>query len=233
MTDADAAAAIERIRSRRTRIDDPHHWRLSDSVVDTLVYLQRYSSGVPAWVAEADLEDAITLRLRLWWIGEQAECWVLESAHRRRVPFQRLGPRLGIRSRQGVHDRLRLVRLKLAMLTGEPSRVPESSNDQRQRVSEADWLDSRRQQVLAVARRALDLRDAGNVEAEEWLDEVARVVADGVVTPGGFQCLHFAMIELGSNGGESEADDPRLPALRKLWSQLYQQFLHAQTSFER
>lgn len=228
MTAPDAAAAIERIRSRRVRIDDPHLWRLSDSVVDTLLYLQRYSAGVAAWVAEADLEDAITLRLRLWWIGEQAECWVLESAHKQHVPFQRLGPRLGIRSRQGVHDRLRLARRKLARLTGEPSRVPERADDQRRRGSEADWLGSRRQQVLAVARLALDLRVLGDSEAQEWLDEVARDVADDVVTPGSFQCLRFAVIELVSGSGEVGPQDPRLPALRELWSQLYQQFLSTQ-----
>jgi hypothetical protein len=96
-----AAAAIERITDRRQRIDDPNAWRLSDDPAQVLDYLRRYSTDVPAWVAEADVLDGLELRLRLWWLGEVAELWLLEQAQRLGVPPRRVGARLGCQQPAG------------------------------------------------------------------------------------------------------------------------------------
>ncbi len=219
---ADATAAIEGIAARRAQIDDPNAWRLSDDPLEVLTYLRRYSTGVPAWVAKADVLDGITLRLRLWWLGEEAELWLLERARRLSLPPRLIGPRLGITSRQGVHDRLRLAREKLERLTGTPDPALNPGPDQEQRVAEQAWLRQERVAILGIATDALEYRALADEEAADWLLDVARDLRDQVVTPGSLQTLRFALAELESSTGLMDLDGSH-PARRLLrrWSELY------------
>jgi hypothetical protein len=220
VTAADAQAAIGRIAARRARIDDPNAWRLSDDPAEVLVYLQRYSTDVPRWVAEADVLDGLTLRLRLWWLGEEAELWLLERAQRLGLAPRFVGPRLGIATRQGVHDRRRLAREKVARLRGEPPR--ELPVDGHIPDAEQEWLDAHRAEILHIAREAVGRRGLADDEAAEWLADVARDVRDGLVTPGSVQTLRFALVELAGSAAVRDADDgDPVHDLLARWARLY------------
>lgn len=212
-------AAVARIRERRERIDDPQVWRLSDDLLDVLAYLRRYSSGVPRWVAEADVLDGLTLRLRLWWLGEEAELWLLHAARRAQVPPAAVGARLGVGTRQGVHDRLRLAREKIAVLRGEPATAHPGPSvpDAEQR-----WLREHGGVLRGIAVDALAFRDLASEEAADWLADVARDVREGVLTPGSVQVLRFAMAELSvSPLVESTAADHPIRALLARWDRVW------------
>lgn len=218
----EALAAIERIRARRTEIDDPNLWRLSDEPVDVLAFLRRYSSGVPRWVAQADVLDGLTLRLRVWWLGEEAELWLLEAARRVGVPPNQVGRRLGVSSRQGVHDRLRLARGKLERLTGEPHPSFDPARSADEREVERAWLQAHRAEIRTMATEAVGFRELADDDAAEWLADVAQDLRDGAVTPGSFQTLRFALAELAVSSAalETDADHP-LRELLLRWARLY------------
>lgn len=212
-------AALARIRARRVQIDDPHVWRLSDDLLDALAYLRRYSSGVPRWVAEADVIDGLTLRLRLWWLGEEAELWLLQAARRARVSPLEVGDRLGIGTRQGVHDRLRLARVKIAVLRGEPATA-----DAGPAVPDAEqlWLREHGGVLRGLAVDALGFRDLASEEAADWLADVARDVREGALTPGSVQVLRFAVAELAvSPLVESAAADHQVRGLLARWDEVW------------
>ena len=215
----EAMAAIARIRERRERIDDPQVWRMSEDLVDVLSYLRRYSRDVPRWVAEADVIDGLTLRLRLWWLGEEAEVWLLQAARRANVAPAEVGRRLGIGTRQGVHDRLRLALRKVAVLRGDPApAAPVSGADDADQV----WLSEHSGAVREVAGHALRFGDLASDEAAEWLADVARDVRDGAMTPGSVQVLRFALAELAvSPGVESAAADHPVHALLARWDEIW------------
>lgn len=212
-------AAVARIRERRERIDDPQVWRLSDDLLDVLAYLRRYSSGVPRWVAEADVIDGLTLRLRLWWLGEEAELWLLQAARRANVAPAQVAHRLGIGTRQGVHDRLRLARSKMAVLRGEPDTagVGPGVADAEQR-----WLREQRSVLRGIAVESLGFRDLASDEAADWLADVSRDVREGVVTPGSVRVLRFALAELAvSPLIESSAADHPVRGLLARWDKIW------------
>lgn len=204
---ADAAAAVDRIAGRRRAIDDPHLWRMGDQPHEVLDYLRRYSSGVPADVAQADVLDGLTLKVRLWWIAEESEWWLLERSRRLGVGPTAVGRVLGVRTRQGVHDRLRLARHKAALLEREPSResLPVGRGRDGTRSAQLQWLSAHRGAVQDLARRAVAFRDvAGDVLADDLVD-VARDLADDALTPGSLQVLRFALIELAADGSVEQA----------------------------
>lgn len=80
---------MARIAARRRDIDDTNAWQLTDNLLETLSYLRKFSAGIPSAVAEADVVDGLTLRLRLWWMGEEAEWWLLERARRLKIPAKK------------------------------------------------------------------------------------------------------------------------------------------------
>jgi hypothetical protein len=224
VTDADAQAAIARIVERRTHIDDPHAWRLSDDPAEVLLYLRKYSGDIPVAVARADVHDAIVLRLRLYWLGEEAELWLLERAGRVGVPLSELGPALGVATRQAVHERLRLARRKKELFSGQPDPGLVSARDQEKHGTERVWLDQHREEVLALSADAVAHRHLGTDDAREWIDEVARDLVESAVTPGTFQTLRFALGDLATS--PRMLQDPPATAVQLLhrWSELYQDF---------
>jgi hypothetical protein len=222
VTAAEADAAIQRIIDRHRAVDDPDLWQLDRDPANVLVYLQRHRGGLPRSVIEADLLDGFVLRVRLWWLGEEAELWLLERAHRLQVPPRRIGKLLGVRSRQGVHDRLRLARAKIARLRGEAPMATLKGPDQDKHAREARWIDRHRSEVLAVAQALVAHRDLLDVETAEWVVEIARDLRDDVVTPGSVQLIRFALADLASSAVFNElAIDHDLRAADTSWSALY------------
>lgn len=224
VTAAAAQAAIARIVERRARIDDPHAWRLSDDPAEVLLYLRKYSSGIPAAVAQADVHDAVVLRQRLYWLGEEAELWLLERASRFGVPLSALAPALGVATRQAVHQRLRLAQRKREVFSGQPHPGVVGARDQEERSTERAWLDRHREEVLALSAEAVAHRHLGTLDAQEWLDEVARDVKESAVTPGNFQTLRIALGDLATSPAVLEDPPATVVQLLKRWSQLYEDF---------
>ena len=217
-----AAAAIDRIAERRRQVDDPNAWRLSEDPADVLAYLRSYSREMPAWVLEADVLDGLELRLRLWWLGEVAESWLLEQADRLGLPPRLVGGRLGVSSRQGVHDRRRAARQKVARLRGEPVGDARRPADQGKRDRETEWLQRHRADLLAIAEVAVGHAELGDAEAAEWLIEVARDLREAVLTPGSLQLLRFALVALAASPEvEHLTDHHPLSQAFSRWSQLF------------
>jgi hypothetical protein len=221
VTAADAQAAIERIAKRRRQIDDPNAWRLSDDPAEVLVYLRKYSGGVPRSVGEQDVLDGLTLSLRLWWLSAEAELWLLERGERLGVSRSHVGRRLGVNSRQGVPDRLRLAREKVSRLLGAPRGLLDQRADQHDQDEQA-WLAAHRTEILEISMEAVSHRNLANDEAAEWLVDVARDWQERAVTPGSVQVLRFALAELEASPAAG-AVDPGHPLRRLLlrWSRLY------------
>lgn len=220
---ADAADAIARIRKRREGIDDPQRWRLADDAAEVLAYLRKYSAGIPDEVARADLEDGLVLRWRLWWLGEEAELWLLEMARRRRMPLAKVAPLFGLASRQAVHGRLQMLRRKLAEAAGRPEPLRPRDRDEHEAAGE--WLAEHAGEVLAAAAAVVEHRALGDESVQEWLDDVAHDVDAGVVTPGVVQVLRFGADDLASSPGAlAAAPDHPVHAALDGWHQLYDRY---------
>lgn len=197
VTSADADAAVQRIINRHREVDDPELWKFEEDPAAVLQFLQRHRGGLPPWVVEQDLLDGLVLRVRLWWMGEEAELWLLERAHRLEVPSRLVGRALGVRSRQGVHDRLRLARRKIARLRGEPERrSADDPPDQTLRAAETRWLRSRHEEILDIAAVVVAHCHLLDDEQAEWVAEIARDQRGEIVTPGSVQVLRFAIADL-------------------------------------
>lgn len=222
VSDDDAVQAVARIAARRREIDDPHLWRLTEDPLETLTYLRMYSGGVPRHVAEADLLDGLTLRLRLWWEGEGAELWLLERARSLGVPPRLIGSRLGITTRQGVHGRLRLARAKMQVRPGAPHPGLQPQAEHPTRDAEAAWLHRNRMALRDIAATAVAHRDLADEEAADWLLDVARDLRDSALTPGSLQVLRFALaeVEISAAVASLSLDHPLLKMLER-WSLLY------------
>lgn len=121
VTAADAADAIRRITDRHRDANDPGQHLLTDDPRDVLRFLR--GCGTKRLRSDAgrhDLEDALTLRLFLWWEGQDAEQWCLEAVETLRAGQRpdgvtvglrrRAGAVLGVGTGQGVVDRLDRLR---------------------------------------------------------------------------------------------------------------------------
>jgi hypothetical protein len=225
VTADEASAAVARIAARRRTIDDQSAWRMGEDPHDVLVYLRRYSGGVPREVAEADVLDGLVLKLRLWWLAEEAEWWLLERGRALGVAPGRIGQILGIGTRQGVYDRRRHAGHKAALLAQEPSREPAVPAEQQLHDVQARWLSRHRAAVQDLARRALAFRDLAGDEVAEWLVDVARDLADDAMTPGVLHTLHFALAELQVDDTTAQAGrTPDRDELLSRWSALYSSY---------
>lgn len=106
-TPAEYESALRRIHDRRRAAGDDHPLALSEDPRDVLAYLRRRGrAGLVVDDTGDDITDALTLRLWLWWEGEAAELWLLEAAERLGRNRKAIGAALGIKSGQGVVDRI-------------------------------------------------------------------------------------------------------------------------------
>jgi hypothetical protein len=223
VTAAEATAAVQRIIDRHRQVDDPELWKLEEDPAAVLQFLQRQRGGLPSWVVEQDLLDGLVLRVRLWWMGEEAELWLLERAHRLEVPARLVGRALGVRSRQGVHDRLRLARRKIARLRGEPERrSADDPPDQTLRAAEIQWLRSRREEILDIAAVVVAHCHLLDDEQAEWVAEIARDQRGEIVTPGSVQVLRFTIADLSVSASvDALAPEHPLRGAIQRWTALY------------
>jgi hypothetical protein len=106
VTRTEADAAIERIHRRHARVDDPRRSELSDQPAEVLEYLTRHSALLPQWAIALDVLDGLSLSAWLWWEDRRRERALLRRGARAALYWREMGTPLGIRSHQGVRDRL-------------------------------------------------------------------------------------------------------------------------------
>lgn len=204
ITDAERDAAITRIVERHDRIDDPRRSELGSDPRDVVTFvLNRGPAGVPRWVQAADHHDAVVLSSWCWWEERRRERRLLRQGITLGLSATELGAPLGIRSRQGVRDRL--DRLDALLTSDRPDEQlgREARRAARQRDAGQNWLDQHRSEVrpvllalvgqarwlLAVAEGAEqttpggDSAPAGADDIRDWAEELGIDCEDDLLTP--------------------------------------------------
>jgi hypothetical protein len=106
-TAAEVDATISRITRRHAKVDDPHREQLGTDPRDVLDYLREHDGPhLPRWVRQADISDALTLHVWLWWDDRRRLHRTLSTGKRLGLFLTQLGAPLGIRSAQGTQDLL-------------------------------------------------------------------------------------------------------------------------------
>lgn len=207
---------MRRIHWRRAHIDDPHQVELGEAVHDVLDFLLRRSSGVPRWVAQADVADALVLSTWLWWQDRRRELQLLRRGRHLGLTLTQLGSPLGIGD-QGVTDRI--DRLAALLAYDRPDEQLTRAVRRAARVADPEraWIDRHQAQLVRVVDSLLNQvervgrptagADAGGgwgrpeawpagSEAGEWLEELRRDLVDEHVTPGTVAVLGLAVAAL-------------------------------------
>ena len=165
--------------------------------------LNRGPAGVPRWIQAADHHDAVVLATWCWWEERRRERRLLRQGVALGLSATELGAPLGIRSRQGVRDRL--DRLDALLTNDRPDEQlgREARRGARRRDADQSWLDQHRGEVRAVLLAlvgqaqwlASEIDDVEQLDPAEnhaaaelgdirdWTDELAADCEDDVLTP--------------------------------------------------
>ncbi|NMH97379.1 hypothetical protein [Pseudonocardia acidicola] len=221
ITDAELAAALERIARRHARIDDPRRSAMGSEPRDVLDYLAaRGAAGIPRWVAAADTADALVLHTWCWWDERRREHRLLRTGRNLGLSLAELGAPLGITTRRGTQDRLDRLDALLKYDRPDEQLTRTARREHHNRDARQVWIDEHRDEVCAVlagflaqARRFLDHGSPTDREAAadaalgagddppfagpgEWLDELAADYAGDAITPATLAVAGLAAAEL-------------------------------------
>jgi hypothetical protein len=197
-------SAIERIARRRAKVDDHHREKLPDSPDsdprEVLDYLRKYSGpGIPLWVLQADVCDALTLNNWLWWEDRRRELHFLKAGRDRGLFLSQLGAQVGV-GKQGVLDRI--DRLEALLQYDRPdekiaraSRRAERERSERLPDQQA-WLSTQRSELRAVIADVVDQAERFDVQEREWVDELEIDGRDDDFTAATMVILGLATAEL-------------------------------------
>lgn len=172
--------AIARIARRRAKVDDRYREKLPDSSDsdprEVLDYLQKYSgAGIPLWVLQADVCDALTLNNWLWWEDRRRELHFLKAGRDRGLFLSQLGAQVGV-GKQGVVDRIDRLEALLRYDRPDEKISRASRRAARERCErlpdEQAWMRMRRNELAAVITDVVSHADRFNVEDREWIDEL-------------------------------------------------------------
>jgi hypothetical protein len=194
------------IAGRRLKVDDPHRWRLPDSPDsdprEVLDYLRKYSgAGIPRWVLQADVCDALTLNNWLWWEDRRRELHFLRAGRDRGLFLSQLGAQVGV-GKQGVLDRI--DRLEALLRYDRPDEkiartARRLDHEARERApGEQAWVQAHRAEIMAVIEGLVGQADRFvlDEESREWLDELAIDARDDALRPTTMVLLGLASAEL-------------------------------------
>jgi hypothetical protein len=196
--------AIVRIARRRAKVDDRHREKLPDSPEsdprEVLDYLRKYSGqGIPRWVLQADVCDALTLNNWLWWEDRRRELYFLKAGRDRGLFLSHLGAQVGV-GKQGVLDRIDRLEALLRYDRPDEKIARAARREERERVErlpvEEAWLSARRNELRAVITGLVDLADRFDVEDRDWLDELEIDGRDDDFSPATMVILGLAAAEL-------------------------------------
>lgn len=145
-------AVIARIHRRHSDIDDPRRSELGTDPRDGVSWVLQHGrgGGIPPDVAARDCNDAMILHAWCWWDERRRERALLRRGLALAVTATELGSALGIRSRQGVRDRLDRLDALLAHDRPDEQLARASRRAQHDRGGEQQWLDEHHVQIRAV-----------------------------------------------------------------------------------
>lgn len=184
VSDAQMRVARNAIRARHADDDNTSTHLLSDDPREVLAYLRRRGGS---GLLDADITDALTIRLWLWWEGERAEVWLLEQAEKRRLNRKKVGAVLGLTKGQSLVNRLDYKRDLIADDTADAA---EPAPNRKQ------WLAQHQDQLAAVAQTLVDYRDRLTEATAEELAGVRRDLRAGAWTHTSFTALGWAVEEV-------------------------------------
>lgn len=206
ITRTELVHTIARIVNRRLKVDDPDAELLPDPAQadprEVLDYLHKHTRA-PGWVLDADVCDALTLNVWLWWEDRRRELAWLKRGKQRGLFLSQLGSPLGITSRTGVNDRIDRLEALLRFdrpdekLTREARRV--ARLDQFQGAAEGEWIRDHNRELGEVAEALLDAAERyGPLDDEDrqWLDELAVDLRDDAFSPASMAVLGMAAAEV-------------------------------------
>lgn len=181
VTRSELVGTIQRIVQRHERADAPHRELLPDPAQadprEVLDYLDRYGGGLPRAVRRADVLDAATLEVWLWWEDRRRQLARLRRGVELKVPLLQLGAQWGIRTAQGVRDLMHRREALLRYdrpdekLAREARRVTAGSSGAAGDARQA-WVRRHGEDLSRVAERLL--REARRYGVEgEWLEELS------------------------------------------------------------
>lgn len=222
VTDLEVNAALARIERRHRHLDDPCWSEAGTSPRDVFNYiLSERCSRLPRAVGAADAADGAVLWARTWWQDRETERRFLRHSRHVGASLANIGARLGIRTPQGVQDRI--DRLDALVAHGRPDghlsrarrRVAATSKHRGDTLTQhKDLATSVVAALLAQVARALpslvpritgkgpgqrgdaDCATAGAEDATEWLDELAADYLAETVTPATLVIASLAVAEL-------------------------------------
>jgi hypothetical protein len=203
VTAAEVDSAVARITGRRAHIDDPHRDELGVDPREALDYLLRRTAGVPRWVQQAEVNDALVLITWLWWQDKRRELRVLTRGRSLNLPLSQLGAPLGIGG-QGVTDRIDRLSALLEFDRPDEKLTRATRQAIRSAGPERAWIDDQRTTIRAVLTALLEQAtragfypptpdqptpghdensENGEPSAGEWLDELRHELGTDTFSP--------------------------------------------------
>lgn len=152
ITRDECEAVIARIHRRHSDIDDPRRSGLGTDPRDVVswVLARGREGGIPPDIAARDCNDALILHAWCWWDERRRERALLRRGLALAVTATELGSALGIRSRQGVRDRLDRLDALLTHDRPDEQLARASRRAQHARGGQQQWLHDHHDQARAV-----------------------------------------------------------------------------------
>ncbi|MBN9739187.1 hypothetical protein PP1_029785 [Pseudonocardia sp. P1] len=178
ITDVERDAAITRISDRHSRIDDPRRSELGTDPRDVISWvLDRGTAGVPTAVSAADHHDAVVLNTWCWWEERRRERRLLRQGLQLGLSAGELGAPLGIRSRQGLRDRLDRLDALLVHDRPDEQLTRDARRARRTRDPQQVWIDRHRSTIRAalaglIAQAERFHRSIGDPDAGQEHDDL-------------------------------------------------------------
>ncbi len=191
VSDAAKDAALARIHRRHAADDNSYIYLLSEDPLEVLAYLRkRGPRGLVGDEESHDVEDALDLRLWLWWQGEKYELWLLDQVDELGLNRRRVGAHLGVTTSTGLVDRREYKRKLLAKPTPEgPATTPAGPTPQQR------WLADHHRTIHAIASTFVEHWNLAGEddEVDDALVEVRRDLTLQPYTPAAFTMIGWAV----------------------------------------
>ncbi|RJQ70542.1 hypothetical protein D5S17_28860 [Pseudonocardiaceae bacterium YIM PH 21723] len=201
ITRAELRETLVRIINRRVKVDDPDRHHLCDDPDqadprEVRAYLRRYAGpNIPRWVLQADAVDRLTLGAWTWWDDRRDELADLRAGIRLGLFLSTLGAPLGIKSPQGVQDRMDRLEALLKYDRPDEKLTRTARRIQREHDPRDRWVTQHATELQDVAGRVLAAAERHQVTGE-WLEELAADHAAAAWSPASLGVLGLALGEL-------------------------------------
>lgn len=197
ITAEQAGQAAARIIDRRRQIDDPHldeFLAAAHEFRELLHVTLKRHRGLPDWVAEADVHDALALHVRQWWDWAADDRALLEQAEHLGMNRKDVGRLLNLTAGQAIVDRIRARRRQLASLRGDPDpdELATVAGEQDRTDAQQRWLENHRA-ALDQARAAL--LEHKHFASDEAYDSLLDVAGEPW-TPATMMLMNYAAFDL-------------------------------------